>query len=312
MGLKDITDVFNYLFIVGFFLPVFFLGVLIAGALTGALYGDSAGTALLEIGGGSLLVAIVLQGLNDPLLRMLRGGSHRRDVRPWIAAWFELLSRRAAARYDELQQQRDDATRSAAERSAAAQRLDRFWPPTREEIIAGRFGNAMRALEAYPYWRWGLDTTAVWARVETLLSEQEQQLLSAARAELNFFVNGAVLGFATSALLLAGSTPLAAWHGWPKADSWSTAGLVGAAGAVAVLAYMSYRLASGALVRYGDRVRAAIDLHRRELYAKLGLRTPVTFSEEHEYIAPSLNALLLYGILIPDDYAAAPRTTENP
>jgi hypothetical protein len=48
-------------------------------------------------------------------------------------------------------------------------------------------------------------------------------------------------------------------------------------------------------------VRASIDLHRLEVYEKLGIRKPSSFSDERE-LGKAVGQLLLYGEpLLPDD-----------
>ncbi len=68
---------------------------------------------------------------------------------------------------------------------------------------------------------------------------------------------------------------------------------------------MSYRAAVGAAVNWGEVVRAAMDLHRREVYEKLGLRAPTDFAYERR-LAWQLTQALLVGSHLPNDVAAAP------
>jgi hypothetical protein len=58
--------------------------------------------------------------------------------------------------------------------------------------------------------------------------------------------------------------------------------------------YLLYRWAIGAAIIRGAYVRASCDLHRLEVYEKLGIRRPASFTDERE-LATSLNQLLFYG-----------------
>src|SRR5207247_3583213 len=61
-----------------------------------------------------------------------------------------------------------------------------------------------------------------------------------------------------------------------------------------VLTYGLYRASLDPAMRWGDAVRSSIDIHRVEVYEKLGVRAPRSFSDERE-IALRLSQALLYG-----------------
>ena len=49
-----------------------------------------------------------------------------------------------------------------------------------------------------------------------------------------------------------------------------------------VLGYILYRAAIGPAIDWGNSVRSSIDLHRLEIYEKLGVRAPISFSDERQ------------------------------
>jgi hypothetical protein len=69
--------------------------------------------------------------------------------------------------------------------------------------------------------------------------------------------------------------------------------------------YLSYRAAICPARDWVDAIRSSIDLHRLELYEKLGVRAPTSFSDERE-LAVRVNKALLYGrpLLTDDDWCA--------
>ena len=68
-----------------------------------------------------------------------------------------------------------------------------------------------------------------------------------------------------------------------------------------LVAYVLYRATIDPAMGRGEVVRASIDLHRLEVYEKLGLREPTSFSDERG-LATKLGQLLLYGKpYLPDD-----------
>jgi hypothetical protein len=197
--------------------------------------------------------------------------------------------------YDRLAKIRDDE--NAPNRSSAARLLDRRFHKNRDRLLPTRFGNALRAAENYSYTRWGLDGVAVWPRIDPLLSEREQELHTNAMSDLAFFANGALGAFVIGTVTLidaALNSPL---------DGWSWFWYV----VPFVAAYVLYRAAVGAAERLGTERRASIDIHRRELYERLGVAEANPNGDERK-VASAVNQFLLYGREIP---AAYRRRTEK-
>jgi hypothetical protein len=62
------------------------------------------------------------------------------------------------------------------------------------------------------------------------------------------------------------------------------------------ISYLVYRLlAIDALVAGGRRIRASLDLHRLELYTKLGVQSTRTFSDQERQLGHALSSYLLSG-----------------
>lgn len=298
MGLRDVTGVLSRYFVLGYFVPTFFtlsaLSRLVTEAMLPEVYARlTEQHQLLVLGAGALLIGLVLLGLRYPIIRIFEGypfefGPLRRLRGPLIA-W----QRRSFERLARIRDDEDDPRRSTA-----ARLLDRRFPQDPQRLLPTRFGNAMRAAENYSYTRWGLDSVAVWPRIDPLLSPREQDLHAHALSDLAFFLNGTIGSLITTLVILGdeiANAPVRPAYGWAYATP-------------LVLAYVLYRFAVGAAERLGTEQRASIDLHRRELYARLGIREPITFTEEREHIAPAVNRLFLYREPIPDVYA----TTRTP
>ncbi len=301
MGLRDVTGVLSRYFVLGYFVPAFFTLFVLSQLMTNAFLPDvyerlKTQNQVLVIGAGALLVGLVLLGLRYPIVRIFEGyplefGPLRSLRGPLVA-----LQRRSFERLAQIQNNKHDPRRSTA-----ARLLDRRFHKDPARLLATRFGNAMRAAENYSYTRWGLDSVAVWPRIDPLLSAREQELHANALSDLAFFLNGTIGSLITAVVLVAdeiANATLRPRYGWAYAVP-------------LVLAYLLYRAAIGAAERLGTERRASIDLHRRELYARLGVRAPTTFTEERERIAPSVNRLFLYRVPIPDTYAAAPTTEQE-
>jgi hypothetical protein len=146
--------------------------------------------------------------------------------------------------------------------------------------------------------RWGLNGVGVWPRVEMLLSTGDQEVLAEAKGNVVFFVNAALLSVAAGLTLVVDRvvehSPV-----FPHDLLYLVP---------FVVASICYRASVGAAIRWGTVVGASIDLHRREVYERVGMRMPLTFSEERERIGPALSGAILRGELIRDDlYQQGPR-----
>ena len=130
----------------------------------------------------------------------------------------------------------------------------------------------------------GLDGVTVWPRIEALLSADERELLVDAKINLYVFVNGTYGALAVGICLVIDKAvyvphPIAIWPLYAIPF---------------VVAYALYRAAVSPAAEWGDAVRASIDLHRLDLYEKLGVRKPKSFSDERA-MAVRVSQALLYG-----------------
>jgi hypothetical protein len=299
MGLSaDVTGVFSRYFIIGFFVPSLVVLGLVSQLLTEeslpAVYQDaSAGARIAVIGGASLLVGLVLLGLNHPVLRLFEGYPLMRRWWAWpirlpLVGWQRRRLKRA---WRETQ-----GTRTEVEKRNARYRLARRFPSDLPccDVLPTGFGNAVRAFERYSKIRWGLNAIAAWPRIEALLSSDEQALLADAKGNIAFFVNGSLLAWLAGVALIA-DRQLSHANTLPSGVLYAIPFVLGAC---------CYWASTTAAIAWGEVVTASIDLHRLELYQKIGLRPPTDFTDERENIAPAFNAAVLRGEQIEDQYAA--------
>ena len=303
MGLSDITGVFSRYFIVGFFMPAYVALIALwltasQGFIPDTLTNHAEGTQLVILGGVALVLALLLSGLNYPLTRWAEGYPLMRlrwpvvKLVPTAAVALQGLS------YERLAKKRTSAKTSEGEKDRAAWQLDQFFPKDKADLLPTRIGNAMRAYEQHSNNRWGLDGVTSWPRIQALLSDSERESLVDAKIDLYVFLNAAVLALGVGVCLVVDKQL------YKPATS---AGLYLIPFAVA---YLFYRAAIGPAVRRGACVRSGADLHRLELYEKLGFRKPASFAEE-KAIAERISQLLLYGDaeLQEDWWAAEPSST---
>ena len=288
MSLTDVAGIFSRYFVIGFFLPSFFVLVAVSQALTNSflppVYLDASnGTRIAILGGAALLVGLVLLGLSYQILRLFQGYPVRGH-----------FGRGQKRRLAELRQEIADSESDKVKQRNAKWRLDRAFRSDTDHVLPTRLGNVICAFERHSMLRWGLNAIAAWPRIELLLSDGERQAHSDVKGNLSFFLNASLLAILAGGVLLADEivnhpmdSPAAVLYGAPF--------LVGA---------LCYRASIGAAIEWGEAVRSSIDLHRLELYDRIGLRVPNGFVDEHDNVAPALNAALLRGEAIPDELVA--------
>jgi hypothetical protein len=310
MGLPDIAGVLSRYFVVGFFLPVFFTLMILSQALSAgfplpAVYEDhSEGVRVLIVGGAALLLGLLLSGFRYVIdstfaglfLLPRPGSTFEPYLRPWT--WLVLLPQRLTYR---RHLRHRDSPKRPGQQQPAAWHLDRRYPQQEGRLLPTSYGNTMRATADYAWSRWRLDLEAVEERIALLMSDGERELHMDARTDLAFFVNSSLGAFAILGLLIAdqvSNQPLA----------WKPAIFVFIATLVAAVLF--YAQAVNMLERLGRLKRASIDLHRHELYAKLGLERPVDFTDERA-LNRAVNQALLWGSKLPDYRAAKAEPAER-
>jgi hypothetical protein len=339
MSPKDVAGVFSRLFIVGHFLPAFFAvgAALLAStdeALPHGLAGKSFGIQLLVVGAAALPLGLLLSSMHAHFVRMFSGeATERQRIEDKLSAggnytWSSrsgwqwaiprkvgeitrhikaCLARRQIRKIAVQRRKRSAWTSKVASRAPWQEgfaRLDEEFPDKSDKVLPTRLGNAIRAHQSYAESRYGLNGAAVWPRIEMLLSTEERSLIADARAEVAFFINCAVC-----------SIPLAVYVAIDTIidrgeNLWIVAWLAGVV-VIPVAAFMFFRLlAVTATFRSGAPIRAAIDLHRLDLYDRLGVRRPVDHDDER-IVADAINALLLQRIPLPPEVRAPtpPRAT---
>jgi hypothetical protein len=273
VSFRDLGGVFSRYFVVGFFVPAFLaLAAVMLTASSDLLpkqLEKPTGGAFAAVGVAAVALGLVLTGLNYPLQRLLEGYGFKlpypgRGFRflCWIGAQMTKLEKR---RYRRLRNLLAGQTRPAA-----ARLFERQFPHKESDVLPTRLGNALRAFERHGQGRWGLDAIVVWPHVEALMTEAEVQAHENDQGTFAFFLNGSLCSFAAGVVIVADAI---AYRDPPL---W-TAALLAVPFAVS---YLLYRGAVVAAQQWGSRVRASLDLHRLDLYRKLGLRLPRSRREE--------------------------------
>lgn len=163
-------------------------------------------------------------------------------------------------------------------RNPAARKFYQRYPRKLQDVNPTVFANAVRAREEYAAGRWGFDYLTLWPRVEALFTDQEQALHDEARTNLSFAVNVSLAALVVGVVRAAG-------------DFSNLLNLVPFA-----VSYLTFRLlAIEALLTGSERIRASLDLHRLELYEKLGVAGFSPFSDRERELGAALSSFLVVG-----------------
>jgi hypothetical protein len=288
VALKDIGTFVSRYFVIGFYVPsligVVAFTVLVRSdwvpdqlALTDShnqLVDADLGVHLLRCAILALPIAFALSGIWPHIFRFFRAFPYFGfDVK---LPFLQLFGWRKRAAWNRLFLQ--SLSLDSSVRNAAARKLYERYPRELPDVQQTVFANAVRAREEYAAGRWGFDYSTVWPRVEALLTDQEQALHDEARTNLSFAVNVSLAVLVVGVVRAAGhfSDPL---------------NLIPFA-----VAYLTFRLlAIEALLAGSERIRASLDLHRLELYEKLGVATFLAFSARERELGKSLSYYLLVG-----------------
>lgn len=308
VAFSDFSSLFSRQFLIGFLAAplagLFLLSQFMSDSwLPSAYVVASASTQVIIIAAAAVFIALLLSGLQYPLTRLLEGYPlERAQKAPVLRRLYRWRLRHWQQVFDRLTAALEGAP--GPERTRAAVRLNGCFPAKRESLLPTEFGNVLRAFETHPRRRYGLDGIAIWPRVAMLLSDGERADVDEASTDVQFFVNLLVVTVLVGAVLAAD----VAAHATSISGRVVSAALV-SMGTLAA-GVLCWRASIGAGRRWGSSVRAAFDLHRLELYERLGVKTPHTAAEDI-VIGRAVNRLLLFGEPVPDACRAEPAGDEE-
>jgi hypothetical protein len=281
----ELPKLFDRNFVIGFFLPVAILitfsiliinphpfgNQLIDFLTTDLLVGTTTIGLLSWVGG------IVLLALNRDLYRIMEGYRKYNPLK--LFGWME--RRRYQKVIDELEQlddeyrecvesEREFPVKSRTRRNELMRQLAEEFPDKEEYLLPTPFGNVLRSFEVYPRYMYGFEAIDGWGRLLAVIPKDYLELIDAARAQVDFWVNLGVVFI----LLQIEYIVLAFIMGTPL-QSWIVILFI-------VLGTIAPMRATSAAREWGDFVKAAFDVYRFNLLESLGIDLPKNREEERK------------------------------
>jgi hypothetical protein len=185
--------------------------------------------------------------------------------------------------------------KSRTRRNELMRQLAEEFPDKEEFLLPTPFGNVLRSFEVYPRYMYGFEAIAGWGRLLAVIPKDYLELIDAARAQVDFWVNLGVVFI----LLQIEYIGLAFVTGNPL--QWWVVLLFIVLGTIAPLR------ATSSAREWGDFVKSAFDVYRFNLLESLGMDIPKT-REEEKVLWTKYSQAIIYRL--PDSLPALKTTSE--
>jgi hypothetical protein len=192
----------------------------------------------------------------------------------------ELLNRKKKKSAED--EQSLEALRTAYDTLVAT--YDQIYPPPHAGIMPTKFGNILKASEAYSGTRYGIDAVEFWPRLLHVIPSSYKQTIDEARNELSFLVNMSALSvvfYLLCILAILGSAPSPSSANWSKVFENSLRYML-SGGFGLFLNWFFNRAAIFSVADYGMVLRSSYDLFRLDLLEHFRLRSPKDSVEEFQ------------------------------
>lgn len=173
---------------------------------------------------------------------------------------------------------------------------DKNYPPLHAGIMPTKFGNILKASEAYTGTRYGIDAVEFWPRLQHVIPPSYRQFIDEARNELSFLVNMSALSFVFSVLCtlaVVTNVPIPGTPDWGNVLVNSFRYIVSAVIAFALF-LLFHKAALYSVVDFGAMIRSSYDLFRLDLLSQFRIKHPKTLKEEFQ-VWKNLGELLILG-----------------
>jgi hypothetical protein len=292
--LEQLPRLFDRNFLLGYFVPVTIfigtaLGILaplrgIKHIILGIERDPSLGLiyAIVLI----IIVSYVLVSVNRLFIEFLEGFYFPLHSISWLKSRQLRRRQRLANQINQLEQilistkSKDPEAIVAVQRewSRKQQTLTTRFPPLYEDVQPTRFGNVLRAFEAYSIDMYGIDINPGWYHLLEVIGDSSEQRILSDKTMVDFYLNLFLLSFAMLPLIIIRALhdvhvfTGVDWMEFAFAKWWQPIAFIGAL----VLASVFYNGAIAAALVWGARVKATFDVYIDDLARKLGYEPPIS------------------------------------
>ena len=242
-----------------------------------------------------------LYNLNTPIVRFLEGYSWldsrigharlRRHLGRFDALqnrWFVLLEYADQARTGLSATEVDHFNRRFRNLGA---RINKDYPRQRGSVLPTRLGNVIRSFENYSDHHYGIAGVTLWPRLLGVIDRRYADGIDEAQTGFDFMVNCAVLGGLVSLGLLLTMLLFPAYWYVPRA----VLRIAALTTTFAVVSWLAYLAAIEQAYSWGDAVKGAYDLYRRDLLRQLGYTWSPASHEEQWRVWDAILRRMIYG-----------------
>jgi hypothetical protein len=238
----------------------------------------------------TMLLTALLHVLNTPLIRFYEGYPWKDSlVGRWRVAHYRAKLRnarqeasRAQMLIEEMRKRKTGGGRVKAlenKHADAARAARALYPEAESSVLPTQLGNLIRAFENYPRLQYGMSSIPLWPRLISKIDKEYAGAVDDAKVPFDFMINVSALSTVMALALLGFSllfpVPLTKPRTWVP---WALEVVIFSA-----LAYASYRGSVGRASAWGEMVKGAYDLYRRDLLKQLGYEdAPANIVEERK------------------------------
>jgi hypothetical protein len=179
-----------------------------------------------------------------------------------------------------LRQQAENAEKSARLECQQLQGVFiRTYPEDLNQILATRFGNAIRSFEMYASRVYGAEYIDIWPRLCAVIEKEYQSVISDARATVDFFVGLIVVAVIVGIITLGRGVEHLITDPSPELGT----RLVATSIISLASTWAWYSLAILSVGTWGETVKSAVDIYLPVLNHKLGFEIPETAARQRDF-----------------------------
>jgi hypothetical protein len=158
-------------------------------------------------------------------------------------------------------------------------------------ILPTKLGNIIRAFEYYPDREYGMDAVTIWPRLIAKIDSAYAASIDDAKTAFDFLINISFLSAVSSLLqVAAGLCYRKPFVSQGELLTWLLLLIITAASAV-----VFYRLSFSRAAEWGETVKGAFDLYRKDLLTQLGYELKVTTRDEERTLWDQISKQMIFG-----------------